>query len=178
MKQLKPLLLCLLLCIGVAQNSSAGSGAWSQRNLLENVILGIDYTINAPMHSGQESHVYLNREGLVHLNYSREQQSDLSMYDQWRIEVTIEYKVNGIANQQVLEIAYENNNYIYSDYVNFDVNQFSGYDVEVINIEGEFYDTSTSSWITVSNPQNDNRFPDDVEPVSYTHLTLPTICSV
>ncbi len=163
MKHLNSLILCLLLIFGVVKFSLGGNGTWSQRNLLFDVILGIDYSINAPFHSSQESHVYLNREGVVHLNYSREQGSDLAMYDEWRIQVEVKYKVNGVVNNELLKISYEDNNYIYNDYINFEVNQFSGYDVEVVSVEGEYFDPSTSSWINVQNPQNNNHFPSDVE---------------
>ena len=39
-------------------------------------------------------------------------------------------------------------------------------------INGEFVASQTDQWIAVTNPATQET------PVSYTHLTLPTICSV
>ncbi len=141
----------------------AGEGSWVQRISLNEVVTSDPYTMFAPSWNLQESFELENRYGLIHLDYTRKSHSDLNFGNEWRVELTLNYSLDGsnYPNQKVLSINSEEDFGRYSDYIKFALIG-NGYSVQVSKVEG-WYLNSTNNWVFVSNPQYDSHFPLDID---------------
>lgn len=142
----------------------SGSGSWSQRHLLSDITLSLNYAMSSPTWTSEGSQDYLNRVGLIHLDYTRKAHSDLEDWDDWRIWVTVDYRPLGGSTytQKTLAITSETDLYTYSDYIKFGLGSVVGYEARVSSITGE-YKNSLNNWIAVSSPQYDSHFPLDID---------------
>jgi len=141
----------------------AGEGEWSKRLSLSSVIIDYEYGINQPSWIGEDTKSFSSYQGVVYLDYTRKNHSDLSQTNNWRINVTVDYVEGGVIQSEVLSLSYENQHAQYLDY--FIINQLSntsGYNLRVTNISGEYFD-GNNSWVSVPNPQYDSHFPLDID---------------
>ena len=147
---------------------SAGSGSWSQRLLLSDVTVDLDYTMYSPEWASEGSHDYVNRVGLIHLDYTRKAHSDLEDWNEWRLWITVYYKVEGssVYTQKTISINSEADFYKYSDYIKFGITSngvgSTGYVAHISKVEGEYKD-ALNNWIPVGSPQYDSHFPIDID---------------
>lgn len=139
----------------------SGDGAWSYRLDLENAITGVEYSIADRTFIGQDAMDYQSYQGLVFLEYTRKEQSDLTQSYDWEVRVT--YKIGGVVQPEPLVISSIEGNYVYADYITVGaVDPLLGYNFEVVSTEGDWYD-SQGNMTTISNPEDDINFPDDID---------------
>ena len=160
-------ILVFLLSLFTIFHSYSGEGDWVQRYLLDDVLLSWDYEINIPTRTGQDAFEFEQHSGLVFLDYTRKEQSDLGWGNDWNIKVTYSYYMpdQTYSSPAELQISYENGNYVYSDYGLIPINLAAGqlgFTVKIDKIEGWYFDLG--NWVYSANPQMDNtHFPDDID---------------
>lgn len=157
-------LLFLTLFWSFTFTTQAGEGSWCQRTQLNQLTTSTEYMIQAPDWNLQENFVYENRFGLVHLDYTRKNHSDLDFPNEWEISVKLRYSLDGVnypANQEkTLIINSEIGLGQYSDYIKFGLSG-TVFSVKVSEITGKYY--AYGGWTNVSNPQYDSHFPLDID---------------
>lgn len=150
-------------------NAHAGNGVWENRINLDDVVIGYDYTVIDPTINQQTPPVleHESYRGFIFLDYTRKDQSDLSQQYPWKIDVTVQYMNGGTPVEEILTVSSNADNiqttelYQYSDYFELlSLSGISSYDVQILKIEGSYYN---GSWINVPNPQTDPNFPDDID---------------
>lgn len=157
--------LITLLFIFSSLSLFAGEGSWVQRFVLGELVPGTPYTMLAPSSGAyQESFAYVNRVGLVHLDYTRKDHSDIDFGNDWRVWVTLSYSLDGanypVHQTKTLLIQSGQGLDQYSDYIKFGVTG-DGYTVKISKIEGQYH--NGSNWVLVNDPQYDSRFPVDID---------------
>ncbi|MCJ8289341.1 MAG: hypothetical protein HRT58_22015, partial [Crocinitomicaceae bacterium] len=142
--------------------SLAGSGSWVQRLSLGELMMNTDYMMLSPIWNLQEDFEYENRVGLIHLDYTRKDHSDLSLANDWRLYVDVEYTEGSSTYTKTLTISYEAGSFQYSDYVKFGISAGElGFSAKVTGVSGQYFDGT--NWYSSANPQNDIHFPLDID---------------
>ena len=136
------------------------------RTVLEDAAIGTPYAIYEQDWTGEDGITYSDYKGYVYLEYTRKTQSDLDGMNPWKILVTVNYEDQGNTVAEVLEISWDDGNDVvdgrYMDYFEVPIPAIAdGYEVTIKSISGEYY--NGTSWVSVSNPQNDLNFPIDVD---------------
>jgi RHS repeat-associated protein len=120
--------------------SLSGEGAWSSRILFSEIASGDDYSIYSPIATYQDSKDFSSHEGLVFLEYTRKNQTDLDGFSDWHITMGISY-MNAflVVEYKDLTISYQDGIYVYSDYEKIDISNLSnGYSVQIESIVAEY----------------------------------------
>ncbi|MCH2229647.1 MAG: hypothetical protein MK105_04820 [Crocinitomicaceae bacterium] len=153
------------IAILTCQSLFAGEGVWSKKISFDQLTQGIIYSIEEPTRSGQDLREFQDYSGLIFLEYTRKNHSDLTQTTPWRLSVSLEYfDDNNLQQNHVLTISNEEADYRYSDYVDIPILQGSnGYNVSIVEITGEYYESTTGTWNVVNDPQNNSFFPLDIE---------------
>jgi RHS repeat-associated protein len=154
--------LIFLLLLMPFMHTFAGEGTWERRINLLDVSTGSPYVIDEPVRTGQDARDVARWKGFVYLDYTRKEQSDLSVpanLQYWWVEVT--YHI-GAGPQQKLRISYQNGSYIYSDYASVGNLTTGTYTLTIDKMTGA-YKYLTSDVVPVSNAANSSEIPNDID---------------
>lgn len=161
--------ICLFLLFILSITSViAGDGVWVKSIPLNSVNNGSLYHIQDRTHALEDVRDAENYEGFIFLNYTRKEHTDLDvMIAPWRLTLNYSYTSPSSSSPIIdhLTISYENGHYVYSDYAKIpgNINIPFGYELTVLNLQGQVYNSASSSWTNITNPQASSFIPDDIE---------------
>lgn len=162
-------LISLISLLLLSISLQAGETEYSKRKNRSEITTGsgsYGITVNYPSFSGYNAHDALRHEGKLSLQYNRENQSDISISNEWRYKIVFDYYESGLwsVSPETLEVSYEAGNFVYSDYYLFDDSEIDLKQIRVTQVIGEY--NLGSGWVTATSPSLDPNIPSDI------HLTL------
>jgi RHS repeat-associated protein len=142
----------------------AGEGSWL-RQIPVTILYPDVYDLSEPVRSsGEDTKLFEQRFGYVHLNYTRKQFSDLQG-GTWSLQVNFTYSLNGTTYNDALFISNYEGQRVYADYVEIPLPVgYNGFNVKVTSVQA-LKGTGAGAPSSIASPYTDTDFPDDIDMV-------------